>query len=324
MNLSTKMQLGNLLRRRRAVRTLRDYCACWLEEIRSTLKDSSYTKYRSQIEKHIIPVLGDYTAEDFSCWRPEDFQEDLLRHDRLSPKTVKDILVLLHTLLLFAGKTESGYLAPSITYPKVPKQEMRVLSRAEQRVLTAYLLEDMDCCKLGVLLALLTGMRIGELCALRWSEISLQEGKLRICATMQRICCSGAEAAEKTRITVTSPKSASSVRVIPLSPMAVSLCRELYCRDPGAYLLTGTGQYMEPRTLQYRLKKYTDACRLQGVHFHTLRHTYATRCMEVGIETKILSEMLGHASTAITLDRYVHASFDMKKESVDKLSAVGM
>lgn len=98
----------------------------------------------------------------------------------------------------------------------------------------------------------------------------------------------------------------------------------MYCPDPETYILTGTKGYMEPRILQYRLRKYTDACHLEGVHFHTLRHTFATRCMEVGMETKVLSDILGHANISITLDCYVHASFDIKKEHIQKLRAVGL
>lgn len=81
---------------------------------------------------------------------------------------------------------------------------------------------------------------------------------------------------------------------------------------------------MEPRTLQYRLAKYTKECGLEGVHFHTLRHTFATRCVEVGFEIKSLSEILGHATTTITLDRYVHSSIELKRNNMSKLAAIGL
>ena len=94
-------------------------------------------------------------------------------------------------------------------------------------------------------------------------------------------------------------------------------------QNPHAFILTGTETFMEPRTLQYRIKNYMKACRLEGVHCHTLRHTFATRAVEVGFELKSLSEILGHATPAITLNRYVHASMELKRDNMNKLSAVG-
>ena len=89
------------------------------------------------------------------------------------------------------------------------------------------------------------------------------------------------------------------------------------------YVLTGTEKYMEPRVLQYRLKKYADECNIENLHFHALRHTFATRCVEVGFEIKSLSEILGHATTTMTLDRYVHSSIDLKRNNMKKLEAIG-
>ena len=95
-------------------------------------------------------------------------------------------------------------------------------------------------------------------------------------------------------------------------------------QSSAAYVLTGTEAFMEPRTLQYRLEKYTQACGLEGVHFHTLRHTFATRAVEVGFEVKSLSGILGHTSVTITLDRYVHASLERKRDNMQKLKVVGL
>ena len=92
----------------------------------------------------------------------------------------------------------------------------------------------------------------------------------------------------------------------------------------GAYVLTGTTDYMEPRTLQYRIEKYTRACGLEGIHAHTFRHTFATRAVEVGFEIKSLSEVLGHSTTTITLERYVHSSMELKRSNMNKLNVVGL
>ena len=252
----------------------------------------------------------------------EAFSDELLYEDGLSPKTVKDILVTLRSVLKYTAKQLPGVLPViDITYPKEPKNEMRVLSRTEQARFVAYLLKDMDECKLGILLALYTGIRIGELCALKWDMVSLKEMTIRITSTMQRLRDLEMTAQQKTKIVIGSPKSDSSWRIIPLTDYTTELCRKMKPQNQSAYILTGTSSHMEPRTLQYRLEKYTKECELDDVHFHTFRHTFATRCVEVGFEIKSLSEILGHSTTTITLDRYVHSSIDLKRNNMNKLTA---
>ncbi len=303
--------------------TLAEYCRRWLQNAQPRLKASTYAKYSSQIANHIIPILGAYRAATLTNAELSVFSDYLRDTEGLSAKTQKDILVLLSSILKYAGKQEPRYLLLHPEFPKVVRREMRVLSRAEQKRLILYLTTEMDSVKFGVLLALLTGMRIGEVCALKWEDISVRDEKIRISSTLQRIQQS--ESGDKrTQVVITAPKSAKSVRSIPMSPLALGLCLEMECPNPKAYILTGTTEYMESRVLQYRLRKYTAECNLEGVHFHTLRHTFATRCMEVGVETKVLSDILGHSSISITLDRYVHASFDIKRENIQKLQAVGM
>lgn len=303
--------------------TLAEYCRRWLQNSQSRLKASTYSKYSGQIANHIVPILGAYCADTLTGTELSAFSDYLRDTEGLSAKTQKDILVLLSSILKYAGKYEPRYLLLHPEFPKVVRREMRVLSRAEQKRLVVYLTTEMDSVKFGVLLALLTGMRIGEVCALKWEDISVRDERIRINSTLQRIQQIEA-GAKRTQVVITAPKSAKSVRSIPMSPLALGLCLKMRSPNPQAYILTGTTDYMEPRVLQYWLRKYTADCNLEGVHFHTLRHTFATRCMEVGVETKVLSDILGHSSISITLDRYVHASFDIKRENIQKLQAVGM
>ena len=299
------------------------YCDEWLSSAKGNLKEATFVKYASILEKHIKPKLGGCYPLGISTGLIERFRDELLVIDELSPKTVKDILVLLRSVLKYTAKQYPNVFPQiDITYPKETKKEMRVMSRDEQQNLIGYLLDDMDECKFGILLSLFTGIRIGELCALRWENISLEDRTIRINSTMQRLQDYDGET--KTRIIIGTPKSDTSQRTIPLTDQAAELCGRMYPRSKAAYVLTGTEKYMEPRTLQYRLEKYTGDCGLEGVHFHTLRHTFATRCVEVGFEIKSLSEILGHASTTITLDRYVHASIELKRDNMNKLSAVGL
>lgn len=309
------------LRRRR----LASYCDEWLQMNRTCVKESTYVKYYGFVEKHIKPRLGGCFLSSLSSPLTEQFSHDLLHEERLSAKTVKDILTVLRSILAYAAKHFSEPLPLiEIVYPKIPKKEMRVLTRAEQDGFVRFLLEDTDEYKFGVLLALLTGMRIGEVCALRWGDVSLSERVIRVRSTMQRLQNLDPESPSKTKIVISEPKSETSARVIPLTSSALKLCQSRWCPHPDAFVLTGeVGRYIEPRSLQYRLERYTGECGLVGVHFHTLRHTFATRCVEVDFEIKSLSEILGHSTPRITLERYVHSSIELKRSNMDKLAAIG-
>lgn len=243
----------------------------------------------------------------------------------MSLKTVHDILAILRSILKYAAVHFPGvFPGAEICYPKDSRKEMRVLSREEQARFVNYLLNDMDTCKFGLLLALFSGVRIGEHCALKWENLNLREQTICISATLQRLQSSDAPGGRKTRIVIGAPKSDTSVRTIPMNDSAACLCRRMEIKNAGAYILTGTENYMEPRALQYRIEKYTRACGLEGVHAHTLRYTFATRAVEVGFEIKSLSEVLGHSTTTITLERYVHSSMELKRTNMEKLAAAGL
>ena len=197
---------------------------------------------------------------------------------------------------------------------------MRVLSVSEQSVLTEYLLDDMDFIKLGIYLSLFTGIRIGELCALKWENINLYEKMLYVKKTMQRI--QTYDMLQKTKVIISSPKSACSLREIPLPDFLCNMLKK-YKRADDYFLLSGSVQeYVEPRALQYKFKKIIKDCGLTDVNFHALRHTFATRCVEAGFEIKTLSEILGHSSVKITLDRYVHSSMELKRKNMEKLVSI--
>ncbi len=301
------------------------YCDEWLILCRDRVKLSTYVKYGAVLEKHIQPYFGSWLVSALNSLAVQKFGHMLLTQKKLSAKTVKDILTILNSILKYTAKqTSLSLLNMEIIYPKVPKTEMRVLTKEEQDRFVAYLLKDMDACQFGVLLALFTGMRIGEVCALRWENISLAEKTIRIDATMQRLKKASGEERAKTEIVISDPKSNFSLRVIPMTEQLCRLCQMRYNPNPRAYVLTGKeNHFLEPRALQYRLQQYTKHCHLSGVHFHTLRHTFATRCVEVDFEIKSLSEILGHASPRITLERYVHSSMELKRSNMNKLESIG-
>ena len=310
------------------------YCDAWLRTKQYVVRASTYTKYETMLARYIRPQLGGCMPQLIHSGTIDAFTNTLFSRG-LSPKTVKDYLVLLRSVLNYTAEQLPGKLHPPHPhYPKEPKKEMRVLSCEEQQRFVAYLLAHLDACTFGILLALSTGIRIGVLCALRWDAVSLTDKTLKISCGMQRVRNPASAAAgdgaasdtgvSRTRIIIGAPKSDTSVRLIPLSDTTAALCKQMYPGNPAAFLLTGQEHYMDTRTLQKRMDRYTAACGLENVHFHTLRHTFATRCIEVGFDIKSLSEILGHASTKITLDRYVHVSVETKRTNMNKLSAVGL
>ncbi len=301
------------------------YCDEWLTLSRNRVKESTYVKYYNTVNRHLKSNLGEYLPQNLNVIVIEEFTNSLLLTG-LSPKTVRDILVILKAILKHCRR-QIGSAFPDIEviYPKEPKKHMRVLTLEEQKAFVNYLLSDIDETKFGVLLALLTGMRIGEVCALKWENVLLDEKVIWVSSTMQRLQMLDMSSNERTRVIVGDAKSETSNRVIPLSNSATILCKQMQVFNENAYVLTGReDRFIEPRALQYRLAKYTKACGLKDVHFHSLRHTFATRCVEVGFELKSLSEILGHSSAKITLDRYVHSSIDLKRANMDKLAAVGL
>ena len=300
------------------------FCDTWMKCHSDSWKISTASKYQSILEKHIKPGLGNFYITEINPDRVDLFTYGLFHEKNLAVKTVRDILALLHKILVDLNFRANGvFVSFQIIYPKTEPSELRVLTRKEQRQLTDYLIQDIDIYKFSVLLALTTGLRIGEICGLRWKDISLEDRTVMVKHTVQRIKNPNTEAILKTIVQLGTPKTRSSRRTIPLTESIISLCRQFQSEKAEAFILTGTAQYIEPRILQRKLKRYTAALDLQGVHFHTLRHTFATRCVEVGCDIKTLSEILGHSSISMTMNRYVHPNLDLKRENIKKLDHAG-
>lgn len=240
----------------------------------------------------------------------------------LSPKTVSDILSLIRNVLQFAenkGKTISCN-ARSIQI-KQQNKKMRVLSRMEQEKLCKYLYSDLNAYNIGILISLFTGLRIGEICALRWEDISFSEKVIHVHHTLQRIQDRNSNIA-RTKIVVTTPKSACSIRTIPI-PDALIRIIVSYKTDGSGYFLTNSDKkIVEPRTMQNHFKQAVQKSFIEPANYHSLRHTFATRCIELGFDVKSLSEILGHASVNITMNRYVHPSMELKKRNMQLLTSL--
>lgn len=296
-------------------------CQEWLQLKRSVVKPSTYAKYQTILNCHLQPALGSLPPQQLTTVGVEAFGYSLLHEKGLSAKTVRDILTVLAAILRYSAQKYPVLGRVQMVYPKANKGEMRVLSVSEQKRLVAYLLQGLNRYKFASLLALLTGLRIGEVCALKWGDINLKKRLLCVTQTVQRLNCGNAPT--KTALCLSTPKSANSYREVPLCGLALQLCQRFKEKEKSAYLLTGNQNIPDPRTLQYRFAKFASDCHLAGVHFHTLRHSFATRCIEVGFDVKSLSEILGHSGTQLTLERYVHSSLELKAKNMKRLAAMG-
>ena len=203
--------------------------------------------------------------------------------------------------------------------PQPRRTEITILTPAQQRTLAAACLAEKNATGLGVFLTLYAGLRIGDVCALRWQDIDFEHRLLSIRHTIARVARDGGS-----RFTLDTPKTKTSLRQIPLcTPLHAYLC-ELCAADAKAehFVLTGTNRFLSPRAAAYRFSALLRRCGLPPLHYHVLRHTFASRCVESGIDVKSLSELLGHANAAVTLNIYVHSSLEQKRAQLEHLSAL--
>lgn len=305
-----------------------EVCEEWLSMERLIVKRSTYAKYCNTVHKHIEPSLGAISLTSITSTQINTFIYEKLTNGRLdstgplSAKTVRDIYTVLKSIIKYAeNEYNLGGIARNTVLPKKQALEYKILTPKEQRVLETHLREDpFHHRKVGMLLCLYTGLRLGEICALRWQDIDFKARILSVRHTLQRVPITDTDNPEKTCILLDSPKSASSVRIIPLTPPIVSILKKLRAgAAPDTFVLTNRTDCIEPRNYQYFFHKTLENLKLRKVNFHILRHTFASRCVEAGFDVKTLSEILGHSNTEITLSYYIHTSMDNKRKQMELL-----
>lgn len=307
------------------VGNLSEISAKWLAEVRHDLKESSFIKYEDILKKYILPVYGKAALSDITNRDLIHFVYDLrlaggVRGQGLSTSTISEILTTLNLLRLYGLRenAEVKFDTHCISL-KHARKAIRVFSISEENRLISYLKKKEDLTSIGILTCLYTGIRIGELCALKWNDINLDERVMKISNTMQRLRVVGQE--HKTEVRILKPKSIHSARTIPLPETLVNVLSPHYVED--AFLLSGEKQhFVEPRLMQKRFKKILEECEIKDANFHATRHTFATRCVELGFDIKTLSEILGHSSVTITMNKYVHPTMKFKRENMNKLKEV--
>lgn len=298
----------------------------WLFKKQPQLKISSYIKYKNLLNKYIKPVFENQYVSDITTDSLEIFCRDLAESGGiegfgLSSKTISDTVSVMRSILQYAERKNLNPICngKGISIKKEVKQPI-TLSQYEQSVLSKYLQDNLTDINLGILFSLFTGLRIGEICALKWEDISFAENTVYVNKTMQRIQTEEPNG-KKTKILISPPKSSCSIRIIPIPHELMKILKDHSPRE-GFFLTSHDEKYVEPRSLSNHFKKALNICGLPNINYHVLRHTFATRCIEVGFDIKSLSEILGHANVNITMNLYVHPSMNLKKDNMDRLNSL--
>ena len=288
----------------------------WIESRRRRIKESTAANYEMKADKHILPVFGGLCLYEITVEMIYEFISDRQKSG-LSNRYISDIIVLMKSVMRY-GEAHYQCRNPlkDIVMPKKYKTEIMRLSSSEESALKKYISENHSLVTLAVALAMFTGLRIGEICALKWKDIDFDKRIITVSKTIQRIKCINGN--RKTKLIITDPKSRSSFRTIPFPDSIFSFLRE-FQSDAEDFVLSGNGKPVEPRTMQYRFARILKNADLPSVHFHSLRHSFASKCIALGFDMKSLSEILGHSSIEITMNLYVHTSFDQKTEYMNRL-----
>lgn len=300
----------------------------WLEGVRDTRALSTYTKYTQLSRNHIIPFFEQIEVSDISDVTLRDFQNILETKQSinasLSAGNLRCITMIVNTVLDCAYR--QGIIHSPLTLTTNIKKEKHIaktFSTEERIKLENFLIHDLNLSKLGIYMCLYTGLRLGEICSLRWMDIDLDNACIFIRHTVQRLPSYRQADRRKTRLVLSQPKSNSSMRLVPVtSNLLPLLSKENSGITPEHYLLTGTELPMDPRTLQYQYKRCLFDAGIPYCNFHALRHTFATRCIMCGIDPKTLSEILGHSDIKITLEYYFHTSLEFKKKQMELLCSI--
>ena len=299
-------------------KTIREIAAAWKEYKRPYVKQSTMAPYVLILEYHILPTFG----EDNSL--PEQSVQAFVLHkieSGLSTKSVKDILIVLKMVMKFGVKKEwMTYYEWDIKYPPSSENKvLDVLSVTNHRKILNHIQSHFTFMGLGIYISLSTGLRIGEICALKWCDINVTDGILTVNRTIERIYIIEGEK-KHTELVINTPKPQNSCREIPMNKELLGMLKPLKkVVNDDYYILTNDERPTEPRTYRNYYKRLMEKLDIPKLKYHGLRHSFATRCIEVGCDYKTVSVLLGHSNISTTLNLYVHPNMEQKKRCIDKV-----
>lgn len=299
-------------------KTIKEIAMAWSADKQQYVKKSTYAAYMLMLENHLLPSFGN------SCTLTEqEVQQFVLQKldSGLSLKTVKDLLIVLKMVMKFGVKNQwLTYCDWDIKYPTIEQnREIEVLTVAHHKKLLDFIKHHFTFRNLGIYISLTTGLRIGEICGLRWSDIDTEQGTISVNRTIERIYI--IEGAEKhTELVVNTPKTKNSCREIPMNKELLTMLKPLKkVVNNDFYVLTNDEQPTEPRTYRNYYHRLLERLNIPKLKYHGLRHSFATRCIESNCDYKTVSVLLGHANITTTLDLYVHPNMEQKKRCISKM-----
>ena len=299
-------------------KTVREIAAAWKEYKRPYVKQSTMAAYVLILENHVLPYFGD--GDSIHEQAVQAFVLQKLGNG-LSVKTVKDILIVLKMVMKYGAKNEwMTYCEWDIKYPTTSiNKELEVLSVANHRKILNYIQSHFTFTGLGIYISLSTGLRIGEICALKWSDINVTDGTITISRTIERIYIIEGEK-KHTELVINTPKTKNSCREIPMSKELLAMMKPLKkVVNDDFYVLTNNERPAEPRTYRNYYNRLMARLNIPKLKYHGLRHSFATRCIEAGCDYKTVSVLLGHSNISTTLNLYVHPNMEQKKRCITKM-----
>lgn len=303
----------------------------WFDYKKNFIKQSTYNKYLNTYINYIKEKLGFYCMEQINEKLIQNYIFDLSKNrnyrtdEPLSISTLKIVIYIIRSTINFAYKQKYIKLIQlEIKLPPYEKKPIKILPKKEQKILENYLITKQDCYSLCILICLYTGMRIGELCALKWNDVDFNNHIIIVHQTIQRIQNKEKKNISKTQLLITKPKTKNSIRRIPITSSLYKIMQNYYIQNheqPSYFVFRNKKNGpMDPRKIQEYFKLTINRLNLTTITFHSLRHTFATRCIELGMDIKTLSEILGHSNVSTTMSIYVHSTESHKKKQMELLS----
>lgn len=296
-----------------------DWLIQWLENyIRPSVKVRTYERYRLIVEQHIKDKTGSIELNNLSPLVLQSFITELLQSGNkktgkgLSANSVNAVISVIQSSLKTAhllGLTKE-YTADKLKRPKLKEKPVECFTLAEQKQIEQAILNGKKDKLYGIILCLYSGLRIGELIALQWNDIDLTKGIL----TISRSCHDG-----KDGLIIDEPKTATSRRIIPLPKQLLPILRSVKKRSDSSSVVSANGSTVSVRSYQRSFELLLKKLKIPHKGFHSLRHTFATRALECGMDVKTLSEILSHKNPTVTLNRYAHSLMEHKQDMMNRL-----
>lgn len=301
-----------------------DLFESWLTgELSGRVRPTTFESYYRCLTHYVIPFFRESEDTQITELGAMQFVHQINSNMTLSEAYRRKIISIFKTALkdILKGADQYAQILSAVRIPKAESATVQVFSLREQRLIENAAMNSEDKRALGILLCFYTGIRLGELCALKWSDIDFEVGVMSVSRTVSRVKAFADEIG-KTALRIGMPKSVKSVRKIPLPGFLKGLSNELklYAGNENCYVLSNVEVPLDPRAYQKLFKKILNEAGVKDRKFHAIRHTFATRSLELGVDIKTLSEILGHANVSITLNIYAHSLMEQKKIAIEKLN----